>query len=137
MPRRSPALLLVHVVWATSGRRPILEPTFDSTLLGILIGRARELGCMVLCGGCAPDHVHVIVDLVPRVALAELVQRLKGGSAYDASRHPLCPQKIRWQDGYWAESLSPADLTPLARYVRSQRSHHDRSHPAERWAFSE
>jgi REP element-mobilizing transposase RayT len=128
--------LLVHVVWATSGRRPILEPSFDSTLLGILIGKARELGCGLLCGGCAPDHVHVIVDLMASVSLAKLVHRLKGGAAYDVNRHPLAPARIVWQEGYWAESLGPADITPLSRYVRGQRAHHDRSHPAERWQFS-
>jgi REP element-mobilizing transposase RayT len=136
MPRRSPSVLLVHVVWATAGRRRILEPLFDDVLLGILIGRARELGCAVLCGGCAPDHVHVIVELAARVPLAELVQKLKGGGAYDANRHPLSPRRIAWQQGYWAESLGPGDLFPLSRYVKSQRAHHDLSHPAERWQFS-
>ena len=129
-------MLLVHLVWATARRRPILEPAFDSTLLGIVTGRAQELGCSVVVAGCAADHLHAVVRVVPRVALADLVQRLKGGSAYDANRHALCPRPVYWQEGYWAESVSPGDLTPLLRYVRGQRQHHDNSHPAERWQFS-
>jgi len=42
-------------------------------------------------------------------------------------------RRFAWQDGYWAESLGPPDLDPIARYVRRQRDHHDASHPAERW----
>jgi hypothetical protein len=43
-------------------------------------------------------------------------------------------RRFAWQDGYWAESLGPADLDLIARYVRRQRDHHYASHPAERWA---
>src|SRR5512138_164882 len=100
MPRRSPALVLVHAVWATCHRRPVLR-------------------------------------LAVAVRLADLMQHIKGGSAYDANRHPLLPQRLMWQAGYWAESLSPGDFDPLARYVHAQRLHHDPTHPAERWQFGD
>jgi hypothetical protein len=48
------------------------------------------------------------------------------------SRHHLSAQ-LHWQSGYWAESVSPADLDPLASYLRRQRTHRDDSHPAELW----
>ncbi len=133
MTRRSPSLLLCHVVWATARRRPLIEPAYDRVLLGLFAQKAYEHGCQLVAGGCADDHVHTILKLRPCVALAELVHRLKGGSAYQANRHPHIGRPLYWQSGYWAESLSPADLGPLSRYVRSQRTHHDASHPAERW----
>ncbi len=137
MPRRSPALVLVHAVWATCHRRPVLPPTFDDTLAGILGAKARDLGCALLVAGCADDHVHTVLRLAAAVRLADLMQHIKGGSAYDANRHPLLSQRLMWQAGYWAESLSPADFDALARYVRAQRVHHDPTHPAERWQFDD
>ena len=139
MPRRSPALVLIHAVWATSRRRPVLLATFDDTLAAILGAKARDLGCALLVAGCADDHVHTVLRLAPVVRLADLMQHIKGGSAYDANRHPLLllPQRLMWQAGYWAESLSPSDFDPLARYVRTQRVHHDPTHPAERWQFGD
>jgi putative transposase len=137
MPRRSPALVLVHTVWATCRRRPLLHPSFDDALGGILGTRAHDLGCVLLVAGCADDHVHAVVRLGSAVRLCDLMQHLKGGSAHDANRDPVIAQRIHWQAGYWAESLAPADLEPLARYVRAQRVRHDRSHPAERWQFDD
>lgn len=137
MPSRSPALVLVHAVWATCHRRPVLHPSFDDTLAGILGAKTRDLGCALLVAGCAADHVHTVLRLAAAVRLAELMQHIKGGTAYDANRHPLLPQRLIWQAGYWAESLCPGDFDPLARYVRSQRVHHDPTHPAERWQFGD
>jgi REP element-mobilizing transposase RayT len=137
MPRRSPALILVHAVWATSRRRPLLRASFDDTLLGILGAKARDLGCVLLRGGCAADHLHLLLRIAASTCLADVVQRIKGGGAYDANRHPLVPERIRWQDGYWAESFAPEHFDPLAHYVESQRTRHDWSHPAERWQFGD
>src|SRR5512138_2820966 len=114
MPRRSPALVLVHAVWATCHRRPVLPPTFDDTLAGILGAKARDLGCALLVAGCADDHVHTVLRLAAAVRLADLMQHIKGGSAYDANRHPLLSQRLVWQAGYWAESLSPERTAPGA-----------------------
>lgn len=133
MPRRSPALVLVHVVWATAHRAPVLAPTFDSLLSAILGAKALSLNSLLLGAGGGCDHVHVVLQLAPTASLADVVQRLKGGSSYDAARLTTGPTIIRWQPGYWAESLSPADLDPLLDYVRAQRLHHDDSHPAENW----
>ena len=135
MTRRSPAHLLVHLVWATKRRRPMLPPGFDATLFAIFGDNARGAGCVLRVAGCASDHVHVVVRLAPTTALAELVQKLKGASSRDINGHALLPDRLSWQDGYWAESLAPADFDPLARYIRSQRDHHDDSHPAEQWQF--
>lgn len=134
MPRRSPSLLLVHVVWATSRRRPRLPPALDDRLLAILGSKARELRCTMLGAGCAPGHVHVVVRLASSVSLGELVRRMKGASSFELNHDGTMPHPFAWQDGYWAESLAPHDLGPLIHYVRSQRAHHDASHVAERWA---
>jgi putative transposase len=130
-------MLLVHVVWATLRRRPLLQPSFDHILVAIIGKKARDLDCVLLAAGCGSDHVHSLLRLAPSARLADLVQRIKGGSAYDANHQARVPEPIHWQAGYWAESLGPGDFEPLADYVRSQRIRHDPSHPAERWQFDD
>jgi putative transposase len=115
----------------------MLPAALDKRLLAILGSRARALRCTTFAGGCADDHVHVVVRLASSVSLGELVMRMKGGSAYELNHSGSTLHRFAWQDGYWAESLGPADLSPLVRYVSGQREHHDASHPAERWATNE
>lgn len=134
MPRRSPSLVLVHIVWATSQRRACLDPGLDAWITGIIGQKARELRCPMLAAGCAFDHVHVVVRLASSVSLGELVQRMKGVSSRVLTQESALGHGFAWQDGYWAESLRPADLDATVRYVRAQRMHHDAGHPDERWA---
>jgi len=111
----------------------MLPSSLDERLLGILGSKANELRCTMLAAGCAPDHAHVVVRLASSVALGDLVMRMKGASAFELNHDGGSPRRLAWQDGYWAESLGPADLDAIVRYVRGQREHHDASHPAERW----
>src|SRR5271170_7621406 len=55
MPRRSPSQVLVHVVWATLGRRPALPEGFDGELAAILGRKASVAGCALLGAGVASD----------------------------------------------------------------------------------
>jgi putative transposase len=136
MNQGSPVLVLVHVVWATKARRPLLPPSFDGVLTDLLRRKAHGLGCELVAVGCASDHVHVVTRLTPVVALSTLVQRLKGGSAHDINADALMPVRIAWNPRYWAESLSTADLDAVIHYVLSQRRHHELSAPAELWQRS-
>jgi hypothetical protein len=75
------------------------------------VGRkARELRCVMLAAGCASDHMHVVIRLASSVSLGELVRHLKGASAHELNHHSSSTHRFAWQDGYWAESLGPADL---------------------------
>ena len=113
----------------------MLPPAFDATLFAIFGDNARGMGCTLRVAGAASDHVHAVVRLAPTIALADLVQKLKGASSRDINGRALLSDRLSWQDGYWAESLAPADFDPLASYIRTQRDRHDDSHPAERWQF--
>ena len=132
MPRRSPSVVLVHLVWATSQRRPYLVPALDERVCAILGQKAGELRCQLLAAGCASDHVHVVVRLASTVAVSELVQRMKGASARELNQGAVVPRDFGWQDGYWAESVDPANVEATSCYVRAQRQHHTEPHPPGR-----
>jgi putative transposase len=115
----------------------MLPRSLDERLLAILGRNTRARGCVLVVAGCATDHVHAVVRLAASVSLADLVRQLKGASSYELNHTGASHRSFAWQTGYWAESLSPTDLDPVAAYVRNQRVHHDPSHPAERWTYSD
>jgi REP element-mobilizing transposase RayT len=137
MQAHSHATVLVHIVWSTQRRARVLPRDFDGSLAVLLRDKAQALGCPLLGIGVAPDHVHVVARLAAAVALANLVQRMKGGSAHDTNAACSLGVTLRWQGGYWAESLAPPDVDALLRYLGAQRARHDDSHPAEMWQMSQ
>ena len=86
--------------------------------------------------GIASDHVHVVVKIASTITIATLMQHLKGASAHQVNTGDGLSSRLRWQNGYWAESLAPVDADPLLDYWRRQREHHDDSHPAEMWQMA-
>ncbi len=131
MPRRSPSIVLIHIVWSTRGREPQLIAANDSALERLLAAKAAELGCQLLAFGCAEDHIHVLIRLAATTALAAVVQRMKGATSYLLPRVLDAP--LSWQDGYWAASFAAHELRNLITYVREQRAHHGRGSGAEDW----
>lgn len=122
------ARVLVHVVWAVYDREPTFMQSRDALLHDLLRAEAAKLRSTLVAVGNADDHVHVLVELHRTVALATLVQQLKGATAHawNIERHDPW---LRWQSGYWAESVCAEHLEDVASYVRAQRHHHPASEP--------
>ena len=120
-----PCVLMAHVVWATRHRAPVLTPDIEPWLRGLMAEKAREAGGQLLMSGVDDDHVHTLLRFRTTVALATLVQRLKGATSHECNKRRLLPRSLRWQTGYWAETFGPKSLAPLVEYLSSQREHHD------------
>jgi putative transposase len=130
----SNVLVLTHVVWATKRRCRMLAAEHDGFLLTLLRGAVPEDRGWLRAFGASNDHVHVLVELSATVRLCDLVQSLKGVSARRWNQQPpLGASPLRWQDGYWARSVSPGEDEALRWYIHNQREHHATPQPPEPW----
>jgi putative transposase len=70
------------------------------------------------------DHVHLLVAYPPYVAVARLVNSLKGVSARRLrQRHPVRTHREHlWSPSYLAASAAGAPLEMLKQYIRQQRT---------------
>ena len=75
--------LLVHLVFATKDRAPIITPTVKPVLEGYMVGVLNNLGVHLLRLNSVADHMHLLIDLPAALALADVVNKLKSNS----SRH--------------------------------------------------
>jgi REP-associated tyrosine transposase len=86
---------------------------------------ARRHGTRVIELGVVQNHVHLVLELPPRVDVPRLVQGLKGASARIANRDGVMPRaRLRWADGYDLRSLGVRDLRRAIKYVRTQEERH-------------
>ena len=111
--------ILVHCVFSTKGRRPLI-PTPEK-LWSYLRGVARNRGADILTIGGTKDHVHLLLALPSALTIAQLMRDLKANS----SRH-LNEQMsgFAWQDGYAAISVSPSQVDVVRKYIEQQEVHH-------------
>ena len=129
----SVSTMVVHAVWATAGRASLLLPSADEWIAQELRRKATELGAVMLAVGNAADHVHVVLQHAPAMAVATLIGRLKGASSRAAHVSGVMGGDEGWQVGYWAESVGAAHIEPLLDYVTHQRVHHATASALEPW----
>ena len=127
---------LVHIVFSTKRREPIIHDDIVPGLHAYLAGTARKLDCECFRVGGVADHIHLAMRLATTRTAAKVVSEIKTGSSIWMKDQGI--KKFAWQRGYGLFSVSPADMGPLVHYIDAQKAHHvKRSFQDEMRAFFE
>ena len=113
-----------HIIWSTLDRQPILTPAIEKVFYGVLYGKAEELGLKVHAAGNVDDHVHAVLSIPPKIAVADCVRHLKGASAYAINHMEESNGQFKWQAGYGALTVSERSLEIVKDYAARQKEHH-------------
>lgn len=116
--------LFYHLVWGTKYRRPLITRDIEGPLYRYVCYKARECGYKVVRVNGIEDHIHVLIELPPKVSVSEAVHRLKGSSSWFAE--DLSRRWFKWQGGYGAFTVGKRDLHRVIRYIDRQKQHHGR-----------
>jgi REP element-mobilizing transposase RayT len=116
--------MLVHVVFSTKDRMPVIRDEFRGRLHEFMAGVARnEFGRAIKVGGM-PDHMHGLVSLNRDVSIAEAMRKWKSLSS--GWIHQTFPgnEAFAWQAGYGAFSVSQSNADEVIAYIERQTEHH-------------
>ena len=112
---------LVHCVFSTKGRAPLIAANWREELWAYILGIARNEKIKILAIGGVADHLHVLIVLPPKMNLSKVVCDLKSNSSKWLNDRGV---RFGWQEGYGAFSVSPSRVTYVQRYIRNQAEHH-------------
>jgi REP element-mobilizing transposase RayT len=118
--------LLTHVTFSTKRRDPHISPELEARLLPYLGGIARQLGGKVIVSNSVVDHVHLLVELPPTIAVSEAIGKIKGSSSKWIHESFPDLHSFAWQRGFGAFSVSRSRVPNVARYIEGQKEHHRR-----------
>ncbi|CAN5426582.1 IS200/IS605 family transposase [soil metagenome] len=122
MPQ-SLANVVLHLVFSTKNRQPVLTTVFCNELHPYLTGALTNLGCTPIQVGGVEDHVHLLFRMTRTKSIAEVAENLKTGSSKWLKTKGI--PGFAWQSGYGVFSVGSNDLDAAA-YVRNQPAHHAR-----------
>jgi putative transposase len=116
--------LNVHLVFVTKYRRGVLTGEHLDVLRSVFAGVCADFGAELVEMDGEDDHVHLLVAYPPHVAVARLVNSLKGVSARRLRQR--CRVRTHrehlWSPSYFAASAGGAPLETLKAYLRQQRT---------------
>ncbi len=118
--------LKYHVVWVCKYRRRILKPAVEATLRKLLPHLVRSMpGVAVETIGFDGDHLHMVMIIPPKYAIASVMGVLKSQSAsalraqFPWLKKVYWKENIVWSPGYFVSSVG-ADEQMIRNYVEHQ-----------------
>jgi len=115
-----------HLVWIPKCRRRVLYGQLRQELGEVFHELARQKECRVEEGHLLPDHVHMLMSIPPKYAVAQVVGFVKGKSAihiarvFGGRRRNFVGQHF-WARGYYVSTVGK-DEQAVRKYIKEQEA---------------
>ena len=119
---QSLANILIHVIWSTKERRPLISDAVRPNLHGYMAGILKNLESPALIINSVADHVHVLCQLSKNLAACKLVEEVKKSSSKWMKEQGVAD--FAWQNGYGVFSVSQSVAEAVRKYIEGQAEHH-------------
>lgn len=116
--------VLLQIVIRTKRNTRVLNDEGSYDLYNYMSGIINGKKCKVYKINGVEDHIHIICDLHPSLAIADLVKEIKVSSNHWIKKTGLFPGFTEWASGYGVFSYAAEAKKNLVRYVENQKEHH-------------
>jgi len=120
------SVLLYHFVCPAKYRRVVFSKKVDQTMKEICMEIKKRYELHFLEIGTDKDHVHFLIQSVPKLSATQIITILKSITAREVfQKHPEVKKQLWgsefWTDGFFVNTVSKfGDESSITRYVRDQ-----------------
>lgn len=115
--------LIYHIVFSTKRREPTIH-SFRDELYRYITGIIKREGGYLISIGGMPDHVHIVLKLIPRQSISVIMKKIKGNSSKWINEKNKARGHFSWQAGYGVFSVSQSQLASVINYIGTQEERH-------------
>ena len=131
------SMLIYHFVFPTKYRKIVIDEKVDKVIADTCLGIADRYPIRFLEIGTDKDHIHLLVQSVPRYSPTEIVRTIKSITAKRVFAE--CPEVKKklwggefWSDGYYVATVSEhGNEQVIANYVKNQGDEYRKIHREE------
>ena len=116
--------VIVHLVFSTKNRQPLLQDAWRPDLHAWIGGIVRDLDGSLVAAGSVADHIHLLIHMPRTETMARLVAAIKTGSCHWIQRQNPALADFHWQAGYGVFSVSISQRKSVEEYINTQAEHH-------------
>jgi putative transposase len=115
---------LIHLVFSTKNREPVLAEAVRVPLCAYASAVLRELDSHVIAMNAWHDHVHILFTLSKNHSLSQVVMEVKRATSKWIKTQGTGFAKFHWQSGYGAFSIGQSGVEEMKTYIANQAEHH-------------
>ncbi len=116
----------IHAVWTTKNRTPFMVKSIRQNIFSHIHQNALAKEIFVDIVNGYSEHVHCLFRLKNDQCLKDVMQLLKGESSFWINKQKLTDSKFRWQEEYFAISVSESQVGKVRKYIKNQEEHHQK-----------
>lgn len=121
---------MFHIVINTYRRQMTIPDETSEHMYRYIWSIIKSRNCRLYRIDGTGNHIHMLVELSPTMALSDLVRDIKQGSSKWAKQQVYFPQFSGWGKEYGAFSVGQREKDNIVNYIIHQREHH-KSRPFE------
>lgn len=116
--------ILYHLIFRTKDSRKTLAQDHSRELYAYILGFIKNNNGFLYRINGIEDHLRILCDLHPSIALANYMRDLKTSSSIWLKQSGKFPEFEGWADGYAALTYSWKDKDMIVNYIKNQQEHH-------------
>ena len=91
-----------HIVWITKYRRKVLTKEMRVRIRRIIRQICNQLGVKIIKGTLSDNHVHMFVEIPPKIAVSDYIKRVKGCTSRKIQQEFSTLKRVYWGRRFWA-----------------------------------
>jgi len=115
---------LIHLVFSTKNREPVLTESVRVPLCAYASGVLRDLDSPALAVNAWRDHVHILFTLSKNHSLSHVIMEVKRETSKWIKTQGTAFAIFHWQNGYGAFSIGQSGVEEVKTYIGNQAKHH-------------
>ena len=131
------SVLMYHFVFPTKYRRVVIDDHVDEVIRDRCIEIEKRYPMRFLEIGTDKDHIHLLIQSVPKYSPTQIVQIVKSLTAKEVFAQ--CPQVKKklwggefWSDGFYVATVSEhGNERVIANYVKNQGNEYNKIYQGE------
>jgi putative transposase len=116
--------MYVQVVIVVKFRQSLVQKSWKDELYKYITGIVANKGQKLLRINGVENHVHILLNIKPDIALSNLMKDIKVNSTNWINEKKFCNHKFQWQEGFGAFTYSISQLHTVIKYIDNQEEHH-------------
>jgi REP element-mobilizing transposase RayT len=116
--------LLYHIVFRTKYSKSTIPEAHEKELYAYIMGIVNNKKSKLYRIGGTENHIHLLVDVHPTIALSDFMKELKEYSSKWLAKNPNFPDFEGWAVSFAGFTYSLSDKQTIINYIKNQKKHH-------------
>ncbi|MHA8061825.1 transposase [Cytophagaceae bacterium 50C-KIRBA] len=105
-------------------KEPIIFPELKAILFKHIELELEKMNCRLIIINSMPDHIHCLFSICSTKSISYVIKQIKGSSSRYINLQYPHSNKLEWQIGYAAFSVSKMALKKVYNYIKFQDIRH-------------